>query len=104
MDARQAVTFAHRLALVSVLTALFAGALGAAAPAAAQPARQGYVVVLRDSVRSAAATAGRLERAHGFRSEHVYGHALKGFAARLGDPDNPVADRYFGPLVSAAAY
>jgi subtilisin family serine protease len=39
---------------------------------------------MRDSVRSAATETARLERVHGFRSEHVYGHALKGFAARLG--------------------
>jgi subtilisin len=84
MDARQAVTVAHRLVRSLVLAALLAVALGAAAPAAAQPARDGYIVVLRDSVPSAAAEAARLERAHGFHTEHVYGHALKGFAARLG--------------------
>jgi subtilisin len=83
MDAGQRVS--HRLMRGLVLAALLIGALGAAAPAAAQPARDGYIVVLRDSVPSAAAAAARLERAHGFHSEHVYAHALKGFAARLGD-------------------
>jgi subtilisin family serine protease len=66
------------------ITALLVAACVAAAPAAAEPGRSSYIVVLRDSVPSAAAAAGRLERAHGFQSEHVYGHALKGFAARLG--------------------
>jgi subtilisin family serine protease len=84
MDARQAVTFAHRLIRGLVVAVLLVGVLGAAAPAAAKPARDAYIVVLRDSVPSAAAAAARLERAHGFRTEHVYGHALKGFAARLG--------------------
>jgi subtilisin len=84
MQARQAVLVMHRLVRGLVLAALVVGVMGAAVPAAAHPAREGYVVVLRDSVQSASAAAARLERAHGFRSEFVYGHALKGFAARLG--------------------
>jgi subtilisin len=74
MNGRQAFT----------ITALLVAAAFAAAPAAAQPPPSSYIVVLRDSVPSAATETTRLERAHGFRSEHVYGHALKGFAARLG--------------------
>jgi subtilisin family serine protease len=66
----------------SILAALLAAALLAAAPAAAQP--PSYIVVLRDSVSNTAAETARLERAHGFQSEHVYGHALRGFSARLG--------------------
>jgi subtilisin len=66
------------------ITALLVAAALAAAPAAAQPPPSSYIVVLRDSVPSAETETARLERAHGFRSEHVYGHALKGFAARLG--------------------
>lgn len=70
-----------------VLVATLVGVLGmaVAAPAAAKPERDGYIVVLRDSVPSAAADAARLGHAHGFRSRHVYSHALKGFSARLGD-------------------
>jgi subtilisin len=64
------------------ITALLAAAAFAAAPAAAQT--PSYIVVLRDSVSSASTETARLERVHGFHSEHVYGHALKGFAARLG--------------------
>jgi subtilisin len=67
------------------ITVLLLAAAVAAAPAAAEPRLSSYIVVLRDSVPSAAAETGRLERAHGFHSEHVYGHALKGFAARLGE-------------------
>jgi subtilisin family serine protease len=66
------------------ITALLVAAAVLAAPAAAEPPRSSYIVVLRDSVPSAATETARLERAHGFRSEHVYAHALKGFAARLG--------------------
>jgi subtilisin len=66
------------------ITALLVAAAVAAAPAAAAPRPSSYIVVMRDSVRSAATETARLERVHGFRSEHVYGHALKGFAARLG--------------------
>jgi subtilisin len=65
------------------ITALLVAAAFAAAPAAAQT--PSYIVVLRDSVPSAATETARLERVHGFHSEHVYAHALKGFAARLGN-------------------
>jgi subtilisin len=67
-----------------ILAALLVAALVAAAPAAAERTPSSYIVVLRDSARNAAVEAARLERAHGFRSEHVYGHALRGFSARLG--------------------
>jgi subtilisin len=66
------------------ITALLVAACLAAAPAAAEPGASSYIVVLRDSAPSAAVETARLERLHGFQSEHVYGHALKGFAARLG--------------------
>jgi subtilisin len=75
MHGRQAFTIAALLAVAAVT----------AAPAAAEPPRSSYIVVLRDSVPSAAAETAHLERVHGFRSEHVYGHALKGFSARLGE-------------------
>jgi subtilisin len=68
-----------------ILAALLAAALVAAAPAAAEPPRSSYIVVLRDSAPNAAAETARLERAHGFASEHVYGYALRGFSARLGE-------------------
>ena len=68
-----------------ILAALLAAALVAAAPAAAEPPVPSYIVVLRDSVPNAAAETARLERANGFASSHVYAHALRGFAARLGE-------------------
>jgi subtilisin len=71
-----------RALAVAVLVACAAGAPGANA---AEPASAGYIVVLRDSVPGAGAETARLERVHGFRAEQVYGHALKGFAARLGE-------------------
>jgi subtilisin family serine protease len=66
------------------ITALLVASAVAAAPAAAASRPSSYIVVLRDSVPSAATETARLQRVHGFQSEHVYGHALKGFAARLG--------------------
>jgi subtilisin len=74
----------HHVRQAMTLAALVVAAAVAAAPAAAASRPSSYIVVLRDSVPSATAETARLERAHGFRSEHVYGHALKGFAARLG--------------------
>ena len=44
-----------------------------------------YIVVYRSSVADAKGKTARLERARGFRSEHRYARALKGFAARLSD-------------------
>jgi hypothetical protein len=44
-----------------------------------------YIVVFEDSVNAAAATA-RMAQTYGFQPAHVYEHALKGFAARLEDP------------------
>jgi subtilisin len=75
MHGRQAFTIAVLLA---------ANLLAAAPAAAAEPPSPSYIVVLRDSGGSAAAETARLERAHGFRAAHVYSHALRGFAARLG--------------------
>ena len=59
--------------------------VGAPATATAEPASASYIVVLRDTVPSARAETARLERGVGFRSRQVYAHALKGFAARLGE-------------------
>jgi subtilisin len=68
-----------------ILAVLLVVAALAAAPAGAAPPVSSHIVVLRDSVPSAAAETARLERVHGFDSDHVYGHALRGFAARLGE-------------------
>jgi subtilisin family serine protease len=66
---------------VAGTVALCMGSGGAAGPCAGRPPAD---VIQRIRADAAAAAP-----------------AIGGF---LGDPDNPVADRYFGPLVSAAAY
>ena len=85
MQAWQSFSVSRRFLGGLVSAALLLGAASAAAPAAGEPRSASYIVVLRDSVRSADAETARLERVHGFRSEQVYEHALKGFAARLGE-------------------
>jgi subtilisin len=84
MYARTALRVSRRL-VCALAAALLACAVVAAGAAAAAAAPASYIVVLRDSVPSAGAETARLERSLGFRSEQVYGHALKGFAARLGE-------------------
>jgi subtilisin len=85
MQAWQSFTVSRRFLGGLVSAALLLGAASAAAATAGEPRSASYIVVLRDSVRSADAETARLERVHGFRSEQVYEHALKGFAARLGE-------------------
>ncbi len=71
-------TALHALAAAGAL------ALTAAAPAAGAPPADpdAAVVVLRDGVAAAPATAA-LERAHGFRADARFGTAVRGFAAKL---------------------
>ncbi|HYG72302.1 MAG TPA: S8 family serine peptidase, partial [Actinomycetota bacterium] len=60
---------------------------GAASPAPstrrADAIAGSYIVVFRDLVGPPATVTDRLERALGFRAEHGYSHAIRGFAARL---------------------
>ena len=84
MYARKALRDSRRLVCAIAVAALIGCVAGPAGAAAAEPASASYIVVLRDSVPSAGTETARLERALGFRSGQVYGHALKGFAARLG--------------------
>lgn len=67
--------------LLGALVLLSAGMPG---PAHARGAEeQPYIVVYEDSVRAPGAATQRRERTHGFRVDHRYGQAVKGFAARL---------------------
>ena len=85
MYARKAFRDSGRLVCALAVAAFLGCAAGVAGAAAAEPASASYIVVLRDSVPSASAETARLERVLGFRSRQVYGYALKGFAARLGE-------------------
>ena len=68
----------------ALAAAMVAAAFTSAAPAAAGAATEGYVVLYERSVSSPAAETTRQEQARGFRARFRYGHAVKGFAARLG--------------------
>ena len=85
MNAQTARRDSREICCALAVAALLWCAVGATGAAAAEPASASSIVVLRDSVPSASAETARLERALGFRSSHVYAHALKGFAARLGE-------------------
>ena len=67
------------LALAGLLAT---AALAVHASGAAAQATTSHVVLYHDAVQPLAKTA-ELERAHGFRAEHRYVAAVKGFAARL---------------------
>ncbi len=72
-----------------MLPRLLAAAIAAAASFSAVPATAGaaagdYLVIYDRSVSSPAAETARQERARGFNARFEYGHAVKGFAARLG--------------------
>ncbi len=73
---------------VVIVSALPGVAQAANAPKEARAASRvpgRYIVVYRSSVTDVTGKTARLERARGFRSEHRYGRALKGFSARLSD-------------------
>jgi subtilisin family serine protease len=74
-----------RIAAASLLLSL------AALPAAAQNAGNRHIVVFHDGV-DAAASAADLIRAHGGSADHVYKHALKGFAGNVGNPNAVAGD------------
>ena len=67
----------------AVAAAIAVAASFSAVPAAAGAATNDYVVLYERSVSSPAAETTRQERARGFRARFRYGHAVKGFAARL---------------------
>jgi subtilisin len=60
--------------------------LVAVGPAQAKSASSdGYIVLYKRSLASVTNETNGLERTEGFKSEHRYAHAVKGFAARLSD-------------------
>jgi subtilisin family serine protease len=77
-----APTRARRAGLAAAVVLAAGGALAAPASAAASETAP-YIVVLKDSVRSAAAVADEHRRSHDARVSHTYEHALKGYAADL---------------------
>jgi subtilisin family serine protease len=66
----------------AVLIGLVAAAFGLGS-AQAEPGTGNYIVVLKDGRSSPAQVAAQHEKAHGFTAEHVYSHALRGYAATL---------------------
>ena len=70
-----------RVPRVALLFAAIAALL--AFPGRAVAATESYIVVYERTVASPAAETARQERARGFRARFEYGHAVKGFSARL---------------------
>ena len=68
---------------LAVATILLVGSSAALPVAALSPGSEAVIVVFHDSVPDPAAVTARLARDHGFAADHVYRHALKGFAATL---------------------
>lgn len=67
------------------------------APAGAAAANSHYVVVLRDATPDPGAVAADHARRYGVQTSHVYGSALKGYAASI--PDGRLADVRSDPRV-----
>jgi subtilisin len=86
----------HRGPAISILLAL--GLIWSVAAASAA-GRTSVIVVFDDSVSDPAALAGQLGRAHDFTARHVYGTALKGFAASI--PAGAMAALVANPRVVA---
>jgi subtilisin family serine protease len=76
-----------RCALAALAASAAAGAMAtpaAAAPRGGNVVADSYIVVYRSAAGSASQETAERERRHGFRAKHVYGRAVKGFAAKLG--------------------
>ena len=72
---------ASHLRLVLAVTLLAVLLAAPQAPASVIPDR--YIVVLHDSVREPGAVAAEHQRKLGAEATHVYGHALRGYSARI---------------------
>ncbi|MBW3650219.1 MAG: S8 family serine peptidase, partial [Actinobacteria bacterium] len=118
---RRVTVLGLALALVAAVPAVVSAAPGERSKQAPGQVRQAetvpgrYIVVFRPSVINPGATTEALERGRGFRAEHRYSRALKGFTARLSDaqvaalqhhpdielvtPDRPVQASGVVPLV-----
>src|SRR5205823_13764750 len=68
-----------------LLVTLAVGQVGARPAAAAQPQDRDYIVVLKDTSGDPTSVTAGLGRVNGFKLNHVYRHAVKGFAATLSD-------------------
>jgi subtilisin family serine protease len=85
------------VALPLAAALLLTPTLSLSAQAATPPAAAGYVVVLRDDVADPGAVAAR----HDLTTDHAYGHATKGFAARV--PSGRLAELAADPAVDFVA-
>ncbi len=68
---------------LAAATIMLVGGIAPPTVAALPSASEAVVVVFRDSVSDPAEATAQLAREHGFAADHVYRHALKGFAATL---------------------
>ena len=74
----------RRVAIViAVAITLVAGSSGPPPVVAVTPGSEAVIVVFHDSVADPVSATAKLTRDHGFTADHVYRHALKGFAATL---------------------
>ncbi|WP_427129183.1 S8 family peptidase [Pseudarthrobacter sp. S9] len=71
------------LATLAAVALAAGGGIAAAAPSAGAEAEQSYIVVLKDTVVDAGATAAAHESAYGFAASKVYRDAVSGYAATM---------------------
>jgi subtilisin family serine protease len=71
------------LLVACAVAASLAGSGSARIASSAAAGPSSYIVVLKNDVASPAAVANEQATKHGFRTEFVYSHALKGYAAKL---------------------
>jgi subtilisin len=75
--------FGRGLAFLAALALAAGGSLMAAAPSKAAGPAQNYIVVLKDGVVDAGATAAAQQSAYGFTASKVYRNAVNGYSATL---------------------
>ena len=68
---------------VALATIMVVGPGGPPPVAAVTPGSEAVIVVFHDSVPDPVALTAQMARDHGFATDHVYRHALKGFSAKL---------------------
>ena len=75
--------YRRALASLTVIALVSCFGLAAAAPSSAAETAQNYIVVLKDGVVDAGATATAQQRAYGFTASKVYRNAVNGYSAVL---------------------
>jgi subtilisin family serine protease len=75
--------FRRALASLTVVALVSCFGLAAAAPSSAAQKAQSYIVVLKDGVVNAGATAAAQQRAYGFTASKLYRNAVNGYSANM---------------------